>query len=89
MALGISDRHLRNLKDGPPLVRLGTAIVYPLASLERWLESRIRRSDTIDGGGEPTNNASGADRDPSALEAVSASGPLSLAYLPSTQRKAA
>lgn len=89
MALGISDRHLRNLKDGPPLVRLGTAIVYPLASLESWLESRIRPSDTIDSGGEPTNNSSGADREPFVLEPVAANGPVSLAYLPSTQRKAA
>lgn len=41
IALGVSDRHLRNLTNGPPTVRLGSAVLYPVAALEAWLAARV------------------------------------------------
>ncbi len=39
-AIGVSEKHLRNLTDGPPVARLGTALVYPVAELAAWLRDR-------------------------------------------------
>ncbi len=39
-AIGVSERHLRSLADGPPVARLGTAVVYPCDLLAAWLRDR-------------------------------------------------
>jgi hypothetical protein len=42
------ERH-RLVGDGPPFVKIGAAIRYPLNELEEWLRGRLRRS-TSEGG---------------------------------------
>jgi predicted DNA-binding transcriptional regulator AlpA len=37
------ERH-RLVGDGPPFVKIGTAIRYPLSELEKWLAERTQRS---------------------------------------------
>jgi excisionase family DNA binding protein len=37
------ERH-RLVGDGPPFVKIGASIRYPLSELEKWLADRLRRS---------------------------------------------
>jgi hypothetical protein len=37
------ERH-RLVGDGPPFVKIGAAIRYPLSELEKWLAERLQRS---------------------------------------------
>jgi hypothetical protein len=41
-ALGICAKSLRDLPDGPPVVRLGRSVLYRVASLDSWLAERER-----------------------------------------------
>ena len=43
-ALGVCLKHLRNLADGPPVARLGGALVYPVDLLAEWLRVRAEAS---------------------------------------------
>jgi predicted DNA-binding transcriptional regulator AlpA len=42
------ERH-RLVGDGPPFVKIGAAIRYPLSELEKWLAERIQRSTSETG----------------------------------------
>jgi hypothetical protein len=50
IAIGISPRHLATLTKANviPHVRLGRAVVYPVAVLEQWLAEQAKK-----GGGQP------------------------------------
>lgn len=41
-ALGVSERHLRNLLPELPHVHLGNRVVIPIEALRRWLEEQTR-----------------------------------------------
>ena len=41
-AIGICTKSLRDLADGPPVVRLGRLVLYPVAGLADWLAERAR-----------------------------------------------
>jgi hypothetical protein len=46
-AIGICTKSLRDLPDGPPVVRLGRSVLYRVASLDQWLAERERTPDEI------------------------------------------
>jgi hypothetical protein len=48
-AIGICTKSLRDLIDGPPLVRLGRVVLYRTASLDAWLAERERTPDETSG----------------------------------------
>lgn len=41
-SLGICERTLRDLPDGPPVVRLGRVLLYPVGPMAAWLVDRAR-----------------------------------------------
>ncbi len=58
-ALGISERSLWALtRDGViPAVRLGGRLVYPVATLERWLDQQARAGNPVDQASESESQA--------------------------------
>lgn len=41
-SLGVCERTLRDLPDGPPVVRLGRVVLYPVGPMAAWLADRAR-----------------------------------------------
>ena len=52
-SLGVCERTLRDLADGPPVVRLGRVVLYPIPALERWLADRLDRGSEANGPADP------------------------------------
>lgn len=44
-ALGVCTKTLRDMPDGPPVIRLGRSVLYRVASLDAWLAEREQRDD--------------------------------------------
>lgn len=51
-AMGISERHMRQLLPEVPHCRLGGAIVIPIEPLREWLKERTRAGKCLDTGVE-------------------------------------
>lgn len=51
-ALSICAKTLKQMRDGPPAIRIGRRVLYRVASLEQWLASRERPADETSVAGE-------------------------------------
>lgn len=58
-SLGVCERTLRDLSDGPPVVRLGRVVLYPIGPMAAWLADRAR---TAADGPTPVPDVSPADQ---------------------------